>query len=90
MRLRRPQVDTQEIRETWQPKLWGILVTLGAIAAYVIAFILSNRDAVPLDFVFGTAEVSLIWLILLSLALGIIAGLLLSQLYRRHYRRQQP
>jgi hypothetical protein len=29
----------------------------------------------------------LIWLILLSLALGVLGGVLLSQLYRRRHRR---
>jgi len=37
--------------------------------------------------VLGTARVSLIWLILLSVALGLLLGVLLSQLYRRRSRR---
>ena len=37
-------------------------------------------------FVFFTASVSLIWLILLAIGLGIVAGMLLSQLYRRRRR----
>jgi hypothetical protein len=38
--------------------------------------------------VFGTARVSLIWLILLSLALGLFCGVLLPRLSRRRRRRQ--
>jgi uncharacterized integral membrane protein len=49
----------------------------------VIAFVLENRKTVHLHFVFATASVSLIWLILLSLVIGLLAGMLLSQLYRR-------
>jgi NhaP-type Na+/H+ or K+/H+ antiporter len=37
--------------------------------------------------VIGTAHVSLIWLILLSVALGLLLGVLVSQLYRRSRRR---
>jgi uncharacterized integral membrane protein len=53
----------------------------------VIAFVLENRRSVPLHFVFATANVSLVWLILLSLAVGFAVGILLSQLERRRRRR---
>jgi uncharacterized integral membrane protein len=79
-RLRRPSED--QIRE-WQPRFWAKLLGLLAIAIYVIAFILENRKKVHLHFVFFTATVSLIWLILLSIAIGLVGGALLSQLYRR-------
>jgi hypothetical protein len=39
-------------------------------------------------FVFVTTRVSIVWLILLSLALGAIGGILLSQLERRRRRRR--
>jgi arginine exporter protein ArgO len=42
---------------------------------------------VHVHFVLGTAGVSLIWLILLSLGLGVLLGVLTSQLYRRRGRR---
>ena len=87
MRLRRPRVDTGEIQENWQPRLYLRLIVLVALAAYAIAFVLENRKHVSLHFVFGTARVSLVWLILLSLALGVIAGILLAQLERRRRRR---
>jgi uncharacterized integral membrane protein len=86
VRLRRPHVDTQELHETFQPRLWAVLAGLALIVAYVIAFVLENRKTVHLHFVFATARVSLIWLILLSLVIGLIAGVLLSQLYRRRHR----
>ena len=86
MRFRRPNVDTQELHETFQPRLWAVLLALALIVAYVIAFVLENRKSVHLHFVFATASVSLIWLILLSLVIGVLAGMLLSQLYRRRHR----
>jgi uncharacterized integral membrane protein len=71
----------------WQPRLWLKLLILFATLAYAIAFVLENRKEIGLHFVFATARVSLIWLILLSIALGLLGGVLLSQLYRRRRRR---
>ena len=48
---------------------------------------LENNKHVHVHFVLGTAQVSLIWLVLLSVALGLLLGVLLSQLYRRSRRR---
>ena len=88
MRLRRPpSIDTEELQENWQPKLYIRLIAIVLLAAYAIAFVLANRTSVPLHFVFVTADVSLVWLILLGLAIGFVAGILLSQLERRRRRR---
>jgi uncharacterized integral membrane protein len=69
--------------EDWQPRLYAILVGLLVIVAYVIAFIIKNSDRVKIDFVLFSTHTSLIWLIILLLAIGSIVGVLLSQLYRR-------
>ena len=58
MRLRRPRVDTGELQENWQPRLYGRLIVLGLLAAYAIAFVLENRKHVHVHFVFFTASVS--------------------------------
>jgi uncharacterized integral membrane protein len=88
MRIRRrPSLDTQQLNENWQPKLYGRLIALVVLIAYAIAFILENRTPVHLHFVFATARVSLVWLILLSLAIGLVGGILLAQLERRRRRR---
>ena len=87
-RLRRPSIDTGELQENWQPKLYARLVALVLLAAYAIAFVLENRKSVKLHFVLVTASVSLVWLILLSLAVGFLVGILLSQLERRRRRRR--
>ena len=76
------RVDSDQIQE-FQPRLYALLLGLLLLFAYLIAFVLQNRDEVGLDFVFFTARVSLIWLILLSVAIGVVSGVLLSQLYRR-------
>jgi uncharacterized integral membrane protein len=79
------KLSEEQIRE-WQPRFWAKLIGLVVIACYVIAFVLENRKKVHLHFVLFTATVSLIWLILLILAIGILGGALLGQLYRRRSR----
>jgi uncharacterized integral membrane protein len=85
---RRRRLDTGELQENWQPKLYARLIALGLLAAYVIAFVLENNKHVNVHFVLVTASVSLIWLVLLSLALGVTGGILLAQLDRRRRRRR--
>jgi uncharacterized integral membrane protein len=80
MRLfRRPAGPIEE----WQPRLYAILIALVLIVAWLIAFIVKNDDNVELDFVLLDAHLSLIWLIILLLAIGFLGGILTSQLYRR-------
>jgi len=85
---RRPHVDTDQIEENWQPRLYARLFALVVLGAYAIAFVLENRRHVSLHFVFATARVSLVWLVLLSLAIGATSGILLAQLERRRRRRR--
>ena len=80
--LRRRPLDA-ETREEFQPRLWGLLVGLAVIGAYIVAFIAENNKRVSIHFVLFTAHTSVIWLILLSVAIGIAGGILLSQLERR-------
>jgi uncharacterized integral membrane protein len=86
-RLRRPRIDTGEVSDRWQPRLYLRLVLLGLLVAYAIAFVLENRKQVNVHFVLATASVSLVWLILLALAVGLLGGILLAQLERRRRRR---
>lgn len=77
--------------EQWQPRLWAVLLGLTLIGIYVIAFVVKNDDQIEIDFVLFKATVSLIWEIVFMLALGVLGGVLLSQLYRRRrgqHRRQ--
>ena len=72
--------------EDWQPRLYAILIGFVLIVAWLIAFIVKNNDNVKIDFVIFSGHTSLIWLILLLLAIGFLGGVVLSQVYRR--RRQ--
>lgn len=72
-----------EFERTWQPRLWFSIGLLILLAAYVIAFVIGNSDEASVNFIFAEATTSLIWVILLSVLVGLIAGVLLSQVYRR-------
>jgi uncharacterized integral membrane protein len=87
VRLRRPRIDTGEVSDRWQPRLYLRLIVLGLLVAYAIAFVLENRGAVRVHFVLTSAHVSLVWLILLALGVGLLGGILLAQLERRRRRR---
>ena len=93
MRLRRRGIDPQTT-ETFQPRLWITILALGLIVAYLIAFVAKNDAEVKVHFVLFTVTTSVIWLILLGLAIGIVVGVLLSQLERPRgwlsRRREEP
>lgn len=78
---------TEKLDENYQARLWLILGGLGLLVAYVVYFVAANTDRVSVKFLFFEATTGLIWVILLSLAIGLVAGLLLSQLYRRRSAR---
>ena len=81
-----PERPDEPLRE-WQLRLYLTIITIGLVIAYGIAFVLENNKHINLHFVLATARVSLVWLILLSIALGMMLGVLLSQLHRRRRRR---
>jgi uncharacterized integral membrane protein len=85
--LRRKGLDP-ETRETFQPRLWFIVGGLVLIVAYIVAFVAENTKTVTVHFVFYSAHTSVIWVILIGLAIGLVAGLLISQLERRRGRQK--
>jgi uncharacterized integral membrane protein len=78
-------LSEEQIRKE-QPQSWGKLIALVLIGIYLIAFVLENRKHVSIHFVFFTATVSLIWLIVIGLVIGAVVGALLPQLQRRRRR----
>ncbi|MDX6397110.1 MAG: hypothetical protein QOJ43_518 [Gaiellaceae bacterium] len=78
----------EEFERSWQPRLWITLGLLILIGAYLIAFVVGNDQQAAVNFVFGEAQTSLIWVILLSLLAGLVGGVLLSQLHRRRQSRR--
>jgi uncharacterized integral membrane protein len=83
-----PAEQKQKRRRTFQPGLWTRLVPIGLVSVYLILFIAFNTRMTKVDFVFSATRVSTIFLILLPLGIGIVLGVLLSQLYRHSKRRR--
>ena len=77
--FRRPKGPIEE----WQPRLYAVLIAFVLVVLWLIAFIIKNDESVQLDFVLLDAHLSLIWLIILLLAIGFAGGVFASQLYRR-------
>jgi uncharacterized integral membrane protein len=78
----------EEGRETFQPGLWSRLLGIAVVGLYALLFVVLNTRHVKVSFVFASTRVSLIWVVLLSLAVGVTLGVLLSQLHRHRQRRR--
>ena len=63
------------------------LIIFGAIAVYAILIVLFNRKQVDVSFVFFSAQISLLVLILLCVGIGFAAGYLFEQMRERRKRR---
>lgn len=63
------------------------LIVAALVALYAIAFIVLNTHSTKVDFVFASTNVSVIWVILLSLVIGAALGVLVLQLRRRRQRK---
>ena len=85
-----PAEEEDRSPSTWQPLLYLKIVVLLVVIAYAVAFVVQNTDEIRVYFVFDTAKVRLIWTLLLLLAIGLVGGILLSQLYRYRRRARLP
>ena len=63
------------------------LIVFAVLAAYVLLIIFLNRKQVEVSFVFFSAEISLLVLIVLCVGLGFAAGYLFEQLRDRRKQR---
>jgi uncharacterized integral membrane protein len=75
----RPGLDERQVR---QIALVGGLVLVGSI---VLLFIVENSRSVRVSFVFFSATISLIWVILLSAVAGALAGQVVARLIRTRF-----
>ena len=66
---------------------WIQLTAIGLVALYTLLFIILNTHRAKVSFVFASARISVIWVILLSLVAGAVLGALVSRLNRRRKRR---
>jgi uncharacterized integral membrane protein len=68
----------------------GLYVALAIVIAtgiYLILLIARNTRHVKLDYVFGSAQTRLIWLVIISALTGWVLGIATSYLIRRRTRR---
>ena len=63
------------------------LIVFGVLAVYAILIVLFNRKQVDVSFVFFSARISLLVLILLCVGIGFAAGYLFDQLRDRRRNR---
>lgn len=77
--------DEQQAKRERTP--WVQITAVGLVALYALLFIVLNTNRAKVSFVFGTTRVSVIWVILLSLAVGFVLGVLGTRLNRRRKRR---
>jgi uncharacterized integral membrane protein len=85
-----PEVQEIVAEERHSPvRFWLKVAALLFAVGYSVAFVVGNSKSIKVDFVFGTAHVTLIWTVLLLLVIGFVAGVLGSHLYRQR-RSQKP
>jgi uncharacterized integral membrane protein len=65
------------------------LIIFGALSVYAILIVLFNRKQVEVSFVFFSARISLLVLILLCVGIGFATGYLFDELRERRKRRAQ-
>ena len=77
--------DEQQAKRERTP--WLQFTAIGLVALYAILFIVLNTHRAKVSLVFASAKISVIWVILLSLAVGFVLGVLVTRLHRRRKRR---
>jgi len=77
--------DDQQTKRERTP--WVQITAIGLVALYALLFIVLNTRRAKVSFVFASTKISVIWVILLSLAVGFVLGVLVTRLNRRRKRR---
>jgi len=72
-------------RQGWSWKA----ILLVALGIYAVLLIILNRKTVSVDFVIATEKTRVVWLVLLSIALGALIIWLVPRLRRRHRNRRR-
>jgi len=66
--------DDRGRRPSEQRALNGRLIGFGVIAVLLVWFALINTESVKVSWIFGTSEIPLIWVIVISAVAGAIIG----------------
>lgn len=65
--------------------VWAFVAV--ALLVILIALIVANTRSVKLDYVFGSGQASLVWIVLAAAILGWLLGIVTSVVLRRRTRR---
>jgi uncharacterized integral membrane protein len=76
---RREGLDEEHVRRL------GLIGALVIVVVLALVFIVENSNRVEVSFVFFTADISLIWVIVLSMVVGAIAAFVIKRLVRRRF-----
>ena len=77
----REGLDERQVRQI--AMIGGVIL----VASLALVFIVENSQRVSVSFVFFSADISLIWVIILSAAVGAVAGVLGGRMIRRRLGR---
>ena len=74
---RREGLDEQQVRRI------ALVGALLLVVILVLVFVVENSTRVPVSFVFFRADISLIWVIVLSMAVGAALGVVVKRIIRK-------
>jgi uncharacterized integral membrane protein len=63
--------------------MYALLAIAALLIIYLVAFVVANSNRVEVSFVVADAHASLIWVMLVCTAIGIVIGIVLSKLWGR-------
>jgi uncharacterized integral membrane protein len=78
----RQGLDPRQVRQLL------LVAVLVLVAVIILAFVIQNRRRTTVSFVFFDTNASLIWVILLSVVAGIIAGFVIPPIVRKRRGRE--
>ncbi len=91
-----PELEPVESRGTRRRRhgrrtgLYAWAFALVALLVVVIALAVANTQEVELDWVLGTSDAALVWVILAAAILGWLLGIATSIVFRLRTRRRRP
>jgi uncharacterized integral membrane protein len=68
---------SHEIREGPEQRRYITLALVALLVLYVVGLIIANAKSVSISFVVGSASISLLWLIILCVLMGMVIGWIL-------------
>ena len=78
------------LRYSHRTGLYGALAVAIATGVLLILLIAQNTRRVKVDYVFGTSQTRLIWLVIVSAITGWVLGIVTAFLIRRRTRSRRP